>query len=197
MTYTRSPAEQTVFVQNSEFRGAPESCHKMIEHIIYLRRWEDVEKHRPAFFKLLEEKHEEFLQVLTTRWHVSILDTIADHSDDLQQRAAVMLIVQTVNMTKLFETYLDLTNDPTLNQSKIDNYGTKQIWDGVWTMNPTGGDMPINMFRRIDEIVENFELISPVWEVIKERISKGDNPIARLQKHHKHGYFNVEADIPK
>ena len=57
--------------------------------------------------------------------------------------------------------------------------------DGVITFDIHYGDLIKNTTRRLNNIVINDQIISTIWNKIKERLSKTDNALTNLQKIHK------------
>jgi len=167
-----------------EFIGKPRICAELCKNIIHIRRKNNLNENLDEFnFRL-----EKYLTVLVNnydlRWLISICDTIADHGQP-QQKPLAMMIANFVNMIKIADTILDITKDSRVDTNKIHDYKPQPLWDGVITFDIYYGDLIKNTTRRLNNIVINDQIISTIWNKMKERLSKTDNALTNLQKIHK------------
>jgi hypothetical protein len=126
----------------------------VIREIVFLRRRIDVQTHFERFRKLLSEGGEDLLQSFSTRWLVSIADTIADFGSPIE-RGNAMIIVVLANVTKLAETERRIFSSTQVDELRREECasGGAPLWDGMQTYGLKQGDMPNNMWTRIRTVM--------------------------------------------
>jgi len=151
----------------TEFHNKPEVCHKLAEHIIYLRRNIDVPYHTAHLFQILESYRAVILQHYNVRWMLSICDTIVDVAPATRS-AIAMNIVQCINGCNLHNTLLVNAVDGGLQPQKLGQELKVPTWGGMVTADTVNGDMIYNMMCRLDKVVAKDELLFDIWKAIKD-----------------------------
>ena len=147
-----------------EFVGKPEVCHKLVVHIIHIRRGVDLEHHLAQFQQLLDQYFSTLIKAYDVRWLLSILDTIVDHANP-QQSAIAMLIVSHVNHLNI---HYNLTDKKTIDAiSRTKNKCS--TWGGMISADIWAGDMIHNMMHRVNRVVSQDPLLNAIWCEIKSR----------------------------
>jgi hypothetical protein len=153
----------------------------IIREIIYLRRWIDSVEHMARLRQLLNDRGEELLRPLSTRWLVSIADTFADHGVH-PERGNAMAIVMLANITRMAETERLYLKDPSVDQARQDEcvIPDTPLWDGMVGYAIKHGDMPINMWTRIRALMVETPTLSFIFETVLARLAANDTLIGRL-----------------
>jgi hypothetical protein len=138
-------------------------------------------------YELLVElfDRDDFISSLDTRWLVSVLDTIADHDKDSLRRSNAMMVVVFVNTIKFM-----WTAELMLDTNGKGELGRHCLWDGMKSLSfdSEKGNASRNMFRRMNERLENTPFIQEVFQDIVRRIKTNQShPLTRIDM--KHGRF--------
>ena len=129
-----------------------------------LRKEFDLTENWPEFRNVVEKNIDRICEELDTRWLVSICDTYVDFGDPIEKRNA-MLTVQISNFEKLWATNL-LMYDVILNPKKLDKLKKNKViplWDGMYSFNVNHGDMTNNMFRRLNNLMEETSVLNKIY----------------------------------
>ena len=164
-----------ILAVRSEFVGKPEVCHRLVKHIIHIRRDVDTDKHTEHFYDILERYIHVILKEYDIRWLLSICDTIIDTAD-VTRSAIAMNIVQCINRCNIDRTILANAVNGDLDLNKLRHDIKVPTWGGMITADIPSGDMIHNMMLRLDSVVANDELLNSIWCEIKDR-SRGDDAI--------------------
>ena len=151
-----------------EFYGKPEVCHRLVSHIIHLRRNPKDWEHRQQFWTLLTKYKAVFLKEYDVRWLLSILDTIVDVGNHVQS-AIAMNIVQCINGTNIHMSLLVNAVNGDLDGNKLQHEIKAPTWGGMQCIDVPNGDMVYNMMKRLDKVVKHDDLLNEIWCEIKER----------------------------
>ena len=171
--------EQQYDMVRPEFVGKPRLCFELAKLIIQIRREINVEENQRQFSELFLSEVNFFCEHLSTRWLVSVCDTIADYGNSQQQKSAIC-ISTFVNLIKLSET------ERLIGQPAADDVeGFLESWPhslggGMTSYHISSGDMPRNLFRRIERCLENTPALKVVFLTILQRIQRSDNLLSRL-----------------
>ena len=84
----------------SEFGGESQLSYELAKTIVLIRRETDLAENVEHLFEILNYDIQFLCESLSTRWLVSVCDTIADHGNQ-QERSAAMCISTFVNLVKL------------------------------------------------------------------------------------------------
>jgi hypothetical protein len=173
-----------------EFVGRPEVCLEVIRRIVLLRRQIDVDENWKELKQLLEKYEDVLIAEMNTRWLLSICDSYADFGTDVE-RSGAMLIVAFVNAIKLADTERLMLLSAQIDPGKIATQ-TKEpqpLYDGLTVYVVKTGDMPANMFARIDKTLRATPMLQRIWSTIFQRLQRSENLLSRLAKHHQRGEF--------
>jgi hypothetical protein len=138
------------------------------------------------FRQFIEENLTEVCQSLDTRWLVSVCDTYVDYADGITSRNA-MLVVQMVNMEKLWATYL-LMYDVDENPKKISALRKNKViplWDGMYSFNINHGDMTNNLFARIGGLMKSTPVIEKIYREIVQRMKSHGSVLSQIDRYHR------------
>ena len=154
-----------------EFVGKPEVCHKLVEHIIYLRRDIDTEHHWTKFKNLIDEYLDVLLREYDVRWMLSILDTLVDHGAPLQ-KATAMTIVAFIKSINISYTLLDAAMDGRLDANKLKNRRVpkRATVEGMLSCDIYTGDMLSYLNERLNNTAELDPTVNAIWCEIKSRL---------------------------
>jgi len=153
--------------------------------IVKLRKDFDLKNNWPKFRNIVEKNIDRICEELDTRWLVSICDTYVDFGDPIEKRNA-MLIVQVANFEKLWATDL-LMYDVKINPQKLDKLKKNKViplWDGVYSFNINHGDMTNNLFRRLNNLMQETSVLNKIYLTVLKRIKENDTALANLAKYH-------------
>jgi hypothetical protein len=156
---------------------------RLIKLIQNLRRGDDLKKSKILFFSEVERNAEKWCKELTLRWLISIIDTYADHGNDIERSNA--LIVSTfANMIKIADTSLLLTRP---DNSKLERLlqDVVYLYDEVNSLKITWDDMPNILFYRISEVMQKTPVIEIYFEEIKKRFRINSNMLKITQHYPK------------
>ena len=175
-----------------EFIGKPEICHKLVAHIIHLRRNTEDYEHREQFWTLLTKYKGVLLKEYDVRWLLSICDTFVDIGNHTQS-AIAMNIVQCINRCNLDTSILQHCVDGRLDTNKMAHENKITTWGGMITADIPNGDMIYNMMNRLDMVVSRDPLLNDIWCEIKERSREEEavvmNHFAKASRHAKQRRF--------
>jgi hypothetical protein len=152
-----------------------EHAFEIVKLIVMLRRGIDVKNNTIRFSTLMTRHFTIIIPNLTTRWLVSITDTMADYMEYGGANEA-LLVSQYVNLIKLGQTYINHCGD----YVKPDKYMGRELWDGVTEYMIDGGDMPTNLYRRINNSIKN-PVIKKIFNEVRMRQYGSDNFMARMK----------------
>lgn len=153
--------------------------------IVKLRKEVDISNNRLELRNVVEKNIDRICEELDTRWLVSICDTYADFGDPIEKRNA-MLIVQVANFEKLWATNL-LMYDVKLNPKKLDKLKKNKViplWDGMYSFNVNHGDITNNLFRRLNNLMEETSVLNKIYLTVLKRIKDNDTALANLDRYH-------------
>lgn len=143
-----------------------EEVKKVISAIVHIRRGIDPQHHVIQFHIQLKGDYKKLFSQLDTRWLVSIADTCAD---TMQYGGATEAIIISTyaNVIKLGETYRLYSNSQ---YQKPNRWEPHILWDGVSNFNVYGGDMPTNLYRRINASISN-PMLKALFAEVKSRLN--------------------------
>jgi len=140
-----------------------ENAFNIVKLIVKIRRGIDVHNNTIAFSGLIIKHFTTIIPGLTTRWLVSVTDTMADYMEYGGANEA-LLVSQYINMIKLGQTYINHCGE----YSKPSTYPATELWDGVTEYMIDGGDMPRNMYNRINKSIKN-PVIKRIFNEVRMR----------------------------
>lgn len=161
-----------------EMPGARRVCIEVVRHIVCIRRGEDPAKNYAKMLELLEKYPKECLQDLSTRWLISICDTVADRGNP-QQSANAMIVVTWINTIKMCETMWSRLKNTEYDRNNRNNI---ELWDGVTTYNISCGDTWINLDRRNKRVLELTPLLHSIYIVLQNRLRNSNTSFNQLAK---------------
>lgn len=166
----------------------PELCFTQAKLVILIRRKIAFDENIRAFSALWEAEAEFLAHHLSSRWLISACDTFANYGER-ERRAAAMMLVILVNMTKLAGTERICLNDETLLREKYhflaERYRRKEpveLWDSMTAYSPYSGDMPRNMFRRMLAVTDAECVMRPIVRALMQRMTEADTLLGRLAR---------------
>jgi len=162
-----SDIEQNIQAVRAEFIGMPEVCHRLVSHIIHLRRDPSSVLHQVEFYRLLTMYQSTLLEHMNVRWLLSICDTIVDIGSP-HQSAVAMNIVQCINRCNLDATIMVNCVDGRLYRNKLTQEIKALTRGGRMTADVPTGDMLHNMMMRLETVVETDDTLYSIWKRIKE-----------------------------
>lgn len=167
-----------------EFLETPEICFKLISCIVYIRRNINQKEQLILFNHLLIEHKKECLYHLSTRWLVSICDTLADHGSAVE-KANAMIVSTFVNLIKLSDTYVNLLEVPAISKANLQQQKAGiPLWDGLTEFSVKDGDMMRNLFNRIENSVSEAPLIQDIWHEILRKIKSNHCLVSNIAELH-------------
>ncbi len=159
---------------------------KILDLIIKLRRKINPETNWREFDNLVKNNIKTICKRINTRFLISICDTYVDYGNPIESRNA-MIISAITNMEKLSQTYFAMF-DTSLNKKKIKYLKSNKIelWDGMTSFNLSKGDLTQNMFRRIDQCLQETPELHAIFVTLLKRIKKNNNKtiLGGLNKYH-------------
>ena len=181
-------SEEVKIICEREFADKPD-CHSLINCIVHLRREEDVDLHKKEFFELLDNI-DSFIDQLSSRWLVSVTDTVADYGSPIE-RANAILISSVFVITTLGDSYIDIVNDNTIDESKVAPFKYYELWDGFIAVNMQCADTATNLFRRVRKSLQETPSLLKIWDTLVERLLDDDNKnfMKTLNDLHCRGFF--------
>ena len=169
----------------AEFVDLPVLCFVLAKKIVLIRREIALKQNVADFFCLLNEDPNFHCNHLSVRWLIAICDTIADHGNRQQQTSAVC-ISTFVNLIKLAETERLLAGAKEIETNSADQYQSKwphNLGNGMSSYHLVHGDMPRNLFRRIDRVLETTPTLRLIFQTIVAQFKESSNLLTRLAKH--------------
>jgi len=153
--------------------------------IVKLRKEVDISNNRVEFRDVVEKNIDRICEELDTRWLVSICDTYVDFGDSNEKRNA-MFIVMIANIEKLWATNL-LMYDVKLNPQKLHKLKENKViplWDGMYSFNINHGDMTNNLYKRLNNLMDETPFLNKIFMTVLKRIKENDTALANLAKYH-------------
>ena len=143
-----------------------------------------MDQHLALFFQLLAHPVTcHFLvEQLSIRWLVSVADTLADHGAPTDSAAAIILVTL-VNMIKLAESERCIMTDPSHNEAKLEKWAEQfavPLFGGLTWFNPRRGDMPRNLFARIERQVSHHPFLRAAYQRLLTEFKIQPNLLNRL-----------------
>lgn len=184
--FTRKQSDIQRHIQHTrqEFIGKPEVCAKVMEHIVYIRRKRNLNENLKQFELVISQYIDVLCEHLTTRWLLSILDTLAVHGSD-NCRAPALAISTLVNLLIISDTVLAHQNVTTIDKKAFDPYDDFfKLEYGCMMFNTDSGDNFSNLLRMINLNVERSPVVKKIWLTIFNRIQNTNNMITKLRKIH-------------
>lgn len=165
-----------------EFCGQPLVCLEVAKLIILIRRKQDIVNNYDKFYKLCNEYTDVICKSMTTRWLVSVLDTIFDHGEP-HQKAGALSVSVLVNMLIVSDTIMACLDASEIPEKPFDTTSSTEY--GCMFLNTRTGDNIRNFINRVNLAVEPCEVVSKIWKEIFCRIQQTKNSISLLKKLHK------------
>lgn len=165
-----------------EFGGKSQLCFELAKTIVLIRREIDLSENVERFFAILFFDFQNTCDSLSTRWLVSVLDTIADHGNP-QQRIAATSISSFVNLVKLAETEHLLRADTPDSSANYVAAWPHDLGHGMTSYNLHDGDMPRNLFERIEKSLESTPALRAIFQKILGRMKTSENMLSRLARY--------------
>ena len=177
-----------------EFVGKPELCLYIVHLIIRLRREVEVERSVRLFFDIVYAHQALFIQHLSSRWLISVLDTFVDYGSQ-EEKIQAMNVIVVFNMLKLSETerIFSRCTGQFPPQDCLHPYGKEFLWDGMQPMDLCKGDMLANMLRRISFCLEDNAFIFAVFVELLSRSCESDTLLKRI--HDVNELFRRQLDV--
>lgn len=169
----KSDTQDNINNVRREFVDKPEVCHKLVEHIIYLRRDIDTEHHWAEFTRLTDEYLDVLLKEYDVRWMLSILDTLVDFGTPLQ-KATAMTIVAFIKSINISYTLLDAAIDGRLDANKLKSRKVpkRATVEGMLSCDIYTGDMLSYLNERLNNTAELDPTVDAIWSEIKSRLKE-------------------------
>lgn len=179
-----------------EFVGQPELCFTLASCIVRIRRREQLEEHLAQFFSLLNHPQTgDFLaEQLSLRWLVSVADTLADHGTP-EEATAAMIVTVLVNLVKLAETEHRLIADGTYSEENMTALlaaHPSSLFGGMICYHPLRGDMPQNMFSRIERLLTPNRFLGLAYRRVLAELRSQPNLLSRLARYNDR-FFSRDA----
>jgi len=168
-----------------EFNGAPRICFELASLIVRIRRELDLDTDMVVFHEILERDGEFLLDHLSARWLISICDTYSDDPSDPLRRSNALLVSSFFNLIKLADSeseVLGARRRPT--DEEVESYKGRhpvELWDGITSYSILGGDMPLNLFRRVRAILAPTPLLLAIFDRLYRGAGGRNTLLARLQ----------------
>lgn len=156
-----------------EFIGKPEVCHALVELIIRLRRNQRPEKNFNKFHTMWMQYRDVLLKEYDSRWLLSVVDTYADHGDNLEA-AVAMNIDQCINSINIHYALLDNAVDGRLDRGKMAQERKIPTVDGMISIDIPHDDTVYNQMVRLDQVISTVPHLAEIWQELKNR--HRDNP---------------------
>jgi hypothetical protein len=151
---------------------------KMKVLLIRLRRRSDVKDW--ALFKFyFEQSWTEYINVMDSRWILSILETYADYADEPYRNNA-MLATMPVTWERFAQTLVKsawIVRDMPQTHSR----GQTPIYDGLMTQQLQWADTPTNFFERTMKVLDSTPMIQTMYvELIKRMLDYNGSCLSKL-----------------
>lgn len=181
MVGRRSELDEQFELIRPEFAGGSQLCFELARRIILIRRELDLDENVEAFFEILYHDIHFICQSLSARWLISVCDTIADHGNP-QQRTGAICISTFANLVKLAESESILRSDAEIRPDQYMQQWPHDLGNGMTSYHLFDGDMPRNLWRRINRSLDNTPVLQLIFETLVERLKSTDNLLSRLAK---------------
>lgn len=166
-------------------KHAPEYLREVLVCIVALRRNVDPHIDAPALLYLLEEYQDEILEYFSSRWLVSICDTLADHAPAPDKYLA-MIISTTFNHIRLMESHRDVLISDEIDQEYFATHKQVPLWDGFLTFNLRYGDTFENLYAREDKLLQEHAVLWKIWKQLLHTMQQHDNLMSSFAHTHQH-----------
>lgn len=185
--------EQHLLHVKREFSGQPTINYSFASCIVKIRRQIESVDNQALFLDLVHHPITgPFLaEHLSLRWLVSAADTLADIGND-QEAAAAMNLVVLVNMIKLAETEYRLCGQPEHQPQELSQLLEQHpapLFEGMIYYHPIRGDMPRNMFQRLQRTVSSHAFLDRVFARAMQVLQQQPNLLQRLAVYNER-FFN-------
>ncbi|SJZ89397.1 protein of unknown function [Trichlorobacter thiogenes] len=173
--------------QDTIFPPSPPLFSIIFPLIVNLRRGVEAEASMILFRQAVEVYIEEVCKQFDTRWLVSICDTFAEFGEPVERRNAFM-----VSMLAIFEkvsqtyAYWRLGYPQSLAPATPLEHRKIPLWDGMDSFHLVHGDVTINMFRRLENLLSETPSIEKIYRRVRDGIKDGETILGVLNKQHKH-----------
>lgn len=182
--------QENIDLVRREFAEKPEVCHKLVEHIIYLRRNVDTDHHWAEFNNLIENYLDVLIKEYDVRWMLSILDTMVDYGTPVQKATAMTVVAFTKSIAISFS-LLDSAMDGKLDIDKIKS-GFKSgdivkrpTVEGLSSCDVYNGDTLSYLNKRLNATAELDPTVDAIWREIKSRLKENQQlPLYWLCAYH-------------
>lgn len=167
-----------------EFIGKPEVCAKVMEHIVHIRRKNNLDYHLNEFQSTVSTYIDVLCEHLTTRWLISILDTIALHGEN-DCKSAALAVSALMNMLIISDTVLaacDIDEIPKKVFDPDDDFFKLEY--GCMMFNTESGDNFSNLIRMINHNSNGCPNVKKIWKTVLKRIQNTNNMMTKLKKIH-------------
>ena len=162
-----------------EFVNQPEICHKLVVHIIHLRRYIDPHHHWSEFENIVKKYLPVLLKEYDVRWMVSMLDTMVDFGTPLQKATAMTISTFVKDINMIHFTLLDHVVDGRLVVNE--KPAKRPTLDGMTTLDVRSGDTLSDMNQRLNKTAQLDPTVNAIWEEIKTRLhDKPELPLYTL-----------------
>src|SRR6056300_468971 len=133
--------------------------------------------------KAVIENLDDIIEKWNSRWMLSIIDTYADMGKSIE-RSNATLISHVFNSVRMFDSYLELCHNPSMDEEYFQTIKQIPLWDGFLTFNLRYGNTMENCFARIDGCLNNTPHLKRMYEELLTRMMQADNIFATLCKNH-------------
>jgi len=133
------------------------------------------------FWRIMDERIDDVLPEMNSRWLTSICDTLADHGRTSTQRTLAVLGSGLMNTVKIYESELKLFH---LRRRKVPSVVLSRggpLFDGTITFWSEKGDLIANLLKRIKACAKEDELAGKVVEQVVGRLLANDTAFARFE----------------
>jgi hypothetical protein len=164
---------------------------KILQLIKNLRRGDDLEDSKKLFFWIITNNIDRIVIKFDLRDLISIVDTYADHGNELQ-KAQAMIISSFFNCIKISDTFLQYSDITPHTQPESN--GVFHLYNGVNSLRLEYDDMPSVLFFRIRTVLKSDDVLSIIWTEILRRLSMCSNTLFLASE--KNPYFFTPQFFP-
>ena len=175
----RNQLDEQFELIRSEFAGSSQLCYELAKTIVLIRREIELSKNVEIFFEILNHDINFLCDSLSTRWLVSVCETIADYGNP-RQRLAAICISTLVNLVKMAESERLLRPEAKCWPSQYMEQWPHDLKDGMTSYHIRHGDMPRNLWRRMDDCLQDTPELQKILNTIIERLKSSENMLCRL-----------------
>jgi hypothetical protein len=173
--------DEKLEVLSPEFKGSNLLCSEIVRRIINIRRGFNVRENTLYISACIHQRPGSVFNALSTRWIVSILDTIADHAP-IHMATAAHLLTSFILGNRLGYScaHINLSdvsqaaniNDADGKLKSVRELRRKNIWDNVIYFNFEGGDTYGNYLRRCQRTLRPYKPLYVALHVLLTRITE-------------------------